>query len=262
VIFFSKPYSLFEEKMDHSQGLYDRKTSVYNVFCINLTKSTDRRQAMEKEFDTAGLAGEFIKAVDRMKLDFKSINYDKWLANRCYCTDRCTVHRRRKLRPVEIAISLSHRKVYQKMIDENIQLALVCEDDIVFHRDFKETVNRLLAQVNLTHVDKKCRELLDLTSEPVIVFFGGRSDNPGLKLANQTIVPSTQGTYSNYCYLLNLAAARVLEDNFFPINRPEDSYKRYLIGLGLIKAYQVRPSLVGELSAGVNMPAKFNRLSR
>jgi hypothetical protein len=73
---------------------------------------------------------------------------------------------------------------------------------------------------------------------------------------------SENGVYSNYAYILNNAGAQVLKKNAFPINRPDDSYKRYLIAKNKLVAYQIVPSLVAELSSGVNSPAIYNRLSK
>ena len=135
------------------------------------------------------------------------------------------------------------------MSQQLVPLAVVCEDDIIFHKDFMWQLQHLvLAKLN--------------DDQPVVVFLGGHNDNPGLQLTQFSLVPSPHGSYSNYGYVLNLAAARVLQANFWPITRPEDSYKRYLIAQGLLQAYQVKPSLVAELSSGVNLPAIYSRLSR
>ena len=229
--------------------------SIDNIFCINLPESKDRRTAITQEFQKHDMTNKvvWISATRPDDLSaYEKNNYDRKSGPRCYCLNKCG-HRYRKLRLVEVAIAISHRQVYQKIVDQDLDLVMVVEDDIVFHSEFNQILDRLLNKSIIANL---------LSEQPWIVFLGGRSNNPGLIKNNQKIVVDQIGSYSNYAYILNHAGAQLLLDNFFPIMRPEDGYKRYLIGAGQLNCYQVSPSLIGELSAGVNQPAKFTRLSR
>jgi GR25 family glycosyltransferase involved in LPS biosynthesis len=145
---------------------------------------------------------------------------------------------------------MSHLSAYKSVIEKNREesFTLICEDDIEFHPNF----TKIITDINLEGDIER----------PIIVFLGGYPDNPGLSLSGQTVSKSKKGSYSNYCYLINKKACEVLVNNFYPISRPDDSYKRWLINKGLIDCYQIRPSMVSELSAGVNNEPKFKRLSR
>jgi GR25 family glycosyltransferase involved in LPS biosynthesis len=226
-----------------------------NIYCINLPQSVDRKEKMDEIFEKHDTKPIYVPAISPLDDEFKRVNnkisHDP--KKRCYCLKDCK-HICRPLRQTEIAISLSHLKTYRTMLENDDRIAMVIEDDVVFVK----TVHKILGYL----IDKGLLDKLR-TRDPVIIFCGAK-DNPGLSIENKReyrMIHAKSGYYSNYCYILNSAAAKVLIDNFFPITRPEDSYKRYLIGSAKIKSYRITPSLVGELSAGVNMKAQFTRFS-
>ena len=46
-----------------------------------------------------------------------------------------------------IGCGLSHIKLWEKIVNENIELSLILEDDFVFYDDFKNKLNNLLLNV-------------------------------------------------------------------------------------------------------------------
>ena len=228
------------------------------IYCINLPSSRDRRLNMEKEFKFHQCNATFIQAISPIDLEYqeakKNRQIDPKYQPRCYCIKKCK-HASRLLRESEIAISLSHRSAYNKIIENDDKISLIVEDDVVFHKNIDKIISHIF--------DKGLKELL-LSDTPIIVFCGGRN-NPGLKInePNKYNYHFTKnGFYSNYCCILNKRGAQVLAKKALPVNRPDDSFKRYLAGKGLIKAYHIRPSLVGELSAGINVQSVYSRLSK
>jgi GR25 family glycosyltransferase involved in LPS biosynthesis len=175
---------------------------------------------------------------------------------RCYCLEEpCNRHHARSLREVEIAICLSHLRVYKQILKNKDELALVTEDDILLVPNVFEILQHVLEPIL-----SEC-----LSDKPIIIFLGGSKTNPDLQITQPNkfeLTLSKSGVYSNYCYLINAAAARLLKKNIWPIKRPDDSYKRFLILKGFMTAYQVTPSLVAELSAGINAKSKYQRLSK
>ena len=235
---------------------------ITHIYCINLPNSKERRNAMTIIFDEMKIYPTFLRAISPMDRSFhklkKSGNVDTGWSPRCFCLDNngslCNRHVARQLREVEIAISMSHLHVYEKIIKNNDIMALVCEDDIILMPNTMEILSEILNPL-----------LPDLRSDkPIIVFAGGAKNNPNLKISdpsNFTIKPSN-GVYSNYAYILNKAAAIILKKYAYPISKPDDSYKRYLIGKKKITAYQIIPSIVAELSSGINARPIYNRLSK
>jgi GR25 family glycosyltransferase involved in LPS biosynthesis len=255
-----------------NKKVFDIQKILKRIYCINLPASVERRKAMEtmlKIFNKADDSSKypsiiFIKAISPNDKTFNNIRTDaKKIDNgyipRCYCfsgdNSLCKKHAPRSLREVEIAISISHLQTYQLLLKNGDKLALICEDDIILLSNTVNILSKLLEPIKD-----------DLFSDkPIIIFCGGAKNNKGLKVTDPSqfmLKSSENGVYSNYAYILNNAGAQVLKKNAFPINRPDDSYKRYLIAKNKLVAYQIVPSLVAELSSGVNSPAIYNRLSK
>ena len=93
-----------------------------NTFVINLDKSVDRLAEMTERLDRLGLAFTRISAVYGADLGEGELNrhYDSSLNKRIY---------RRPLSAGEIGCYLSHRKIWQIMVDKGLSMALVLEDD-------------------------------------------------------------------------------------------------------------------------------------
>jgi glycosyl transferase family 25 len=103
------------------------------AFVINLPHSVERRRHMESQ--VAQLEHEFVEAVDGRSLS--------------------TEGRPEWLRPTILGCTLSHRAVYQRVIEEDLPYALVLEDDMVLPRDIDE-----LAQAVANDLDGKEAALL------------------------------------------------------------------------------------------------------
>jgi len=89
-------------------------------FIVNLKKDTARRQHMEKMCAQVGLNSEFIEAVDGRELPNVD-DYRKKSENVHTLTGMLT--------PGEVGCTLSHQKIFKKIIDEKLPLALIMEDD-------------------------------------------------------------------------------------------------------------------------------------
>lgn len=232
---------------------------IEHIYCLNLESCIERKKSMKKEFKRHQMTAEFIQAIHPNHKEFRRRYFTKryvdqeWNNVRCFCTVECN-HRWRKLRKTEVAISLSHLKVYESITKNRYQWSLVCEDDVIFHKKLDLLLTETIPE-NFWGED----------TEPIIIFLGGGDDNPNLKKSDPAdfqLIPLSNGTYSNYAYLINRQAAKVLKNNFFPITKPEDSYKRYIIAKELITSYRIFPSVVGELSSGINLEPQFHRLSK
>ena len=109
------------------------------IFVISLKDSKDRRKEMESQMKSLGLAFEFFDAIDgRQGLPNKYESMvDRKLAKKRIGAD---------ISDSEIACALSHALVYKKIIDENIDNAIILEDDCILGDDFAEMVKNKLCE--------------------------------------------------------------------------------------------------------------------
>ncbi len=126
LFFLYKIYSALEyfpSGMISNQDLRDMP-----IYCIHLRRSKKRRKMLEKQVVKAGFLNfQFIEAIDGSLLDIS-----KLVADGDYDDDLAIKYHNRSLSPAEIAISLSHGKVYDRIVKENHKIALIIEDDTIF----------------------------------------------------------------------------------------------------------------------------------
>ena len=95
-----------------------------HAYVINLARSTDRRAHITAELQRVGLDFEFISAVDGRTLDLSdSTLIDPSLVSRCVFPAGT------------VGCALSHFHVYQKILEDGRDTALVLEDDVILPDD-------------------------------------------------------------------------------------------------------------------------------
>ncbi|MBV8592286.1 MAG: glycosyltransferase family 25 protein, partial [Acetobacteraceae bacterium] len=106
------------------------------IFVINLQRDTERRRHMEQQLEGLGLKAEFITAVDGRTLSQRE---------RAAC-DRARSRRvyGREMTENEVGCYLSHHRLYERMIRERIETALIMEDDVRVDQNFPRILDELL----------------------------------------------------------------------------------------------------------------------
>lgn len=94
------------------------------VFVINLKRSPERRAFMKKQLDALGMDYEFIEATDGKELSDEEIK-------NIYDEEASLKFLRVPLTRGEIGCAHSHIKTYQKIVNDNLDYALVLEDDSI-----------------------------------------------------------------------------------------------------------------------------------
>lgn len=109
------------------------KLDSIKVFVVNLKKDIEKKDHMLKLCKKFSLDCHFIDAVDGKLLSEEEIskNYDN---------EKAIKYSRREMSRGEIGCLLSHKHIYQKMINENIEQALILEDDIEFCNDIRNVL--------------------------------------------------------------------------------------------------------------------------
>ena len=107
------------------------------VFVINMARDVQRRHYMTGLLERLGVAAEFVTAVDGRALSE---------------AERSVYHRARALRtygvemmPSEIGCYLSHHRLYERMVRDGIEVALILEDDVRIEPALPRVVRELLA---------------------------------------------------------------------------------------------------------------------
>ena len=109
------------------------------AFVISLERATVRRAHMERLASLTTIPFTFIPAVDGRPLSPAE-------TSRHFRANAIRPHYPFKILPGEIGCFLSHRSVWQRMVDENIDRALVLEDDITFDPAAFEAAANFLAR--------------------------------------------------------------------------------------------------------------------
>lgn len=106
------------------------------IFVISLPEAKDRKVHVKKQLDALGLEFEFFDAVDGREFDVPNHpNYDRKRRLKAFGRD---------LKGGEMGCMLSHKNIYQKMLDENIEHAVVFEDDVIIEDEFKHVLDSLI----------------------------------------------------------------------------------------------------------------------
>ena len=116
------------------------KTSPINkitkrVFVINMDKDTDKLKNVSKELSQHNIKFTRVKGIDASKLD--SYQIDNNVSKGCkYVCPRSAV-----------GCGISHMSIWKKMVNENIETALILEDDVELVDDFNQRLSQVWKQV-------------------------------------------------------------------------------------------------------------------
>lgn len=105
-----------------------------SIFVINLKTQVERRRFIEDQLNSIGLNYELINAVEGVNLNQTEL--------RGYNKDLAVKNNGEEMVAGEIGCALSHIKIYERMVREDIKQCVVLEDDVVLPENFNEIVKR------------------------------------------------------------------------------------------------------------------------
>lgn len=204
------------------------------IFIINLLRDKKRRNNMIDECRLNHLEYEFIDAVDGIETDLTKIKE--------YNDEKCNKYFSRSLKNGEIGCLLSHKKIYEKIILENLPYALILEDDIKIESE----LNHFIASLNLLPSDW---ELVLLGH-----YAGHDFNNMALEIPSSssfwhrkklfnhyTLVRLSRQSYGAHGYLISYKGAekllKELESFYMPIDHYTGNDK-------FINLYAIEPVLI------------------
>ncbi len=106
------------------------------VFIISLANATERRERITHIMNELGLEFTFEDAVDGREFNV--------LQQEIYDPKKRLRYFAKHLTGGDIGCTLSHKNIYQKIINQKIPQALILEDDIIIHDGFLETLREIL----------------------------------------------------------------------------------------------------------------------
>jgi len=183
------------------------------IFIVNLKKDIVKRESMEQQCRTLSLHCRFINAVDGAILE-------EDLILQKYSPIKAQVHIGRELSKGEIGCAFSHLSIYRQMIEENIDKAVVFEDDIKIQPVFL----KILEQIDILPKNWEC------------ILFGyhrggidGKEATASLKwrkelVAHHKLVRLGMLGYGTYAYIINLKGAKKILQKSETLIMPIDHY--------------------------------------
>lgn len=171
------------------------------VFIINLDSSPERFVHAEQQLQALGIQPQRFRGVFGKDLTQAEVDA-------CYDKSANLRYFRRSLSPGEIGCYLSHRGVWQLMVEQNIEVAIVLEDDIDVDARFADALTQIVRLSGWDHI-----KLSDDRDTPA---FTRKALNDGFALVNFKRVPNCATGYA-----MSLSGAKKLlqRDKFF---RPVD----------------------------------------
>ena len=172
-------------------------------FVINLEKDKQKKENMNKICFKNRITPTFIKAVYGKELE------DKYVGSICN-QNLAKKFLGRILSPGEIGIALSQLSIYKRMIEKNIEIAVVFEDDINFNFSMEYLINLVnnfpddWDCVLLGHHQKRSRKIDGLSS-----FWHKKVLSNELKLIRFAELP-----VGAYGYIININGAQKMIEKY------------------------------------------------
>lgn len=195
-----------------------------NIFVINLKEKTQRRESMREQLEKIGLSYQFIDAVNGKELsDFvlESLVYDY---PDCYLTKG------------EIGCALSHLTIYKKMVKENIEHALILEDDVIVPKNILNCIQNI--------------KILDHKNKPNVYLISKvNSYIENVKIAHN--IYKVDDAYCCHAYILNKKAARELSKIQKKIKYESDQWGLLML-LYNVNVYCIVPHMIDSIDIDKN----------
>lgn len=171
------------------------------MFVINLARRPERMAFMERQFASLGLAVERIEAVDGEMLSpeekCKAVSGFRWWCAQGY-----------RARAGEVGCALSHRKVLEKIIKDDLPCACIMEDDVTLGDGFRAAL-------------ESAERFVTNNSEPKAVLL------THCEAANGEGFVRIPWARSTGCYVVNHEAAKKLLAATSPLTSTIDDWRRW-----------------------------------
>lgn len=217
------------------------------IFIISLKRSVDRRKVMSEHLARLGLDFEFINGVDGNKLSPEEISklYDEKWAFR---------QEGRHLSRGEIGCSLSHLKVYRKIVNEDLSYALILEDDVCL----SPLIAGVLKAIEDT-ISPNMNEVF-LMQENSSVRFKKKGKKVYL-IDGQFVFEELKSAQGTYAYVVTHNSAQSMVKTLTPVTHTADSWG-WLIRQKIVNVYGINRTFSTHNDYDLNSVIGLERFTR
>jgi GR25 family glycosyltransferase involved in LPS biosynthesis len=205
-----------------------QSTQKIPIFVISLARAPDRRAAISSHLKNLGLDFEIVDAVDGAKLP--DAQRKSLLADGVNYV------------PGVIGCYLSHIQVYEKIVKNNIPVALILEDDARLSRNIVPAIRTGIEYSDFEYCLLDC----DDVSEDTPVFYdldSGHSLFPGF-----TVYETNVGPALLHAYLMTQEGAKNRVAHAWPIYKPVDIYSHLSYSPRILVCVSPKGAFVSEHS--------------
>lgn len=191
-----------------------------HVFIINLEEDVAKKERIEKECKLHGLHFDIIRAVNGKKLTDVELNETVKCFDKGYLTKG------------EIGCALSHKAVYQRIVEGGMDMALVLEDDAKLGGDINYIIERIEAIAN---PNKKQAFLLQKCKRVFI--------NREIDIGNEYLFHESYGPKCTHGYVITKAAAEAILRINTPVTMVADNWLTFYFN-SMLKTYALNGNVV------------------
>jgi glycosyl transferase family 25 len=192
------------------------------MWVVNLARSAERRQFMQRQFASLRLSYRIINASDGKTLSREELQK--------YSKRHALKAKGRELSTGEIGCALTHARIYQQMLVEQLEEVLILEDDIVITQDLL----RVLLQRRKFPPDWEAVNFANTCAQAI---------PRGPVCENYEICRFKGIANRTSAYLINRRGAEKLIEHVYPIRLPADDLVGFTQITGL-HLYGITPSVV------------------
>ncbi|MDG6473623.1 LPS biosynthesis glycosyltransferase [Glaesserella parasuis] len=202
------------------------------IFIISL-KNSPRREFISKRLSDLKLNFEFFDAVygkDLSEEKLKEIDFEFYPKH---------FSARKQMTLGEVGCAMSHIKLYEYIVENNIDNAIILEDDAIVSLYFKEIIsdalNKISPKYEILFLDHGKAKIYPFPKNLVERYRLARYISPS-KNSKRTIIRTTG-------YIITQAGAKRLLEYAYPIRMPSD-FLTGALQMTHIRAYGIEPSCV------------------
>lgn len=207
--------------------MHDKKLAIY---CINLDRDTDKKVHVLTLFKKYNLKVKFIQAIDGKKLPAR-----KTMSS--YSLGEAVKTIGRELVKSEIGCGLSHKSIFQEIVDQGIEEALILEDDVYFDERLSTILKAVAGMKNRYDILFLGHHSCNAVEIPTAYSFYCKE----CLTDDYVVTKLLENVCGTYGYIVSLEGAKKLLGQLNKISKPIDHYTG---DIDTLKVYGVVPPVI------------------